>query len=124
MQQNKPQKQIAQLTAIKQYSGPLPPPEQLQIYEQVLPGAADRILAMAENENKHRHNKENRALNGTILNERLGMAFALLICLSAIAGGVYCIFKGQAIAGSFISAVPLTGIVIAFIRGRNHNIKL
>lgn len=106
------------------YAGPLPPAQELQIYEQACPGAADRILAMAESENRHRHVKENRALNGMLWNERLGMISAFIICLAAIGGGIYCIYRGQTIAGSFISAIPLGGIVIAFIRGRKHNINI
>jgi hypothetical protein len=79
---------------------------------------------MAENENRHRHNKENKAVSGMLFNERLGMSFAPIVCVAAIIGGVYCIFKGQAIAGSFISAVPLSAIVYSFIRGRKHDIQI
>src|SRR5258705_11795241 len=35
------------------YQGPLPPPENFAAYEHVLPGAADRILKMAENQAAH-----------------------------------------------------------------------
>ena len=37
------------------HSGPLPAPGMFQEYEKVLPGAADRIMAMAEKEANHRH---------------------------------------------------------------------
>ncbi|MEW6200669.1 MAG: DUF2335 domain-containing protein [bacterium] len=30
------------------YSGPIPLPEHLQKYEQILPGSANRIISMAE----------------------------------------------------------------------------
>lgn len=36
-------------------SGPLPAPEDFEHYERVLPGGADRILKMAENEQTFRH---------------------------------------------------------------------
>lgn len=32
------------------FSGPLPPPQFLREYEEILPGSADRIVALAENE--------------------------------------------------------------------------
>lgn len=35
---------------LEHYSGPLPAPRQLAEYDQILPGAADRILKMAESE--------------------------------------------------------------------------
>jgi uncharacterized membrane protein len=43
---------------ISRFSGPLPHPEDLAKYEQVLPGAADRIIRMAEQQAAHRQNLE------------------------------------------------------------------
>jgi uncharacterized membrane protein len=42
------------------HAGPLPPPETVERYEMVLPGAFDRILTMAENDqrDKFEHNRE------------------------------------------------------------------
>src|SRR5437879_9676458 len=37
------------------FTGPLPPPEFFAESERVLPGPAERILAMAEREQRHRH---------------------------------------------------------------------
>ena len=45
---------VAEATSVhierRRFSGPVPPPEILAQYDQVLPGAADRILQMAERE--------------------------------------------------------------------------
>ncbi len=35
-------------------SGPIPPPSMMEQYERTLPGSADRILKMAENQSEHR----------------------------------------------------------------------
>ncbi|WP_254908530.1 DUF2335 domain-containing protein [Halomonas citrativorans] len=40
------------------YSGPLPPSSEMERYESIMPGAADRILFMAEQQQKHRHDQE------------------------------------------------------------------
>ena len=42
------------------HAGPLPPPETVERYESVLPGAFDRILTMAENDqrDKFEHNRK------------------------------------------------------------------
>ncbi len=40
------------------FSGPIPPPQTLQAFEKAVPGSADRILIMAENEQKHHHKIE------------------------------------------------------------------
>jgi len=46
----------------KLHQGPLPAPEDLQRYEQMCPGAAERIIRMAETEQAHRHAQERKAL--------------------------------------------------------------
>ena len=55
------------------FSGPLPPPEDFKKYNEVLPNAADRILSMAENEQKIRSDgqtkmlaNDQRRINGAI----------------------------------------------------------
>lgn len=41
------------------YSGPLPPAVEFDRYEKTCPGAAERILSLAEKESIHRHGIEN-----------------------------------------------------------------
>ena len=58
---------LARATAL---SGPLPPPEMLDQYEQILPGAAERLFTMVERQEEHRQALEreeseaDRALDG------------------------------------------------------------
>jgi uncharacterized membrane protein len=44
------------------FSGPLPPSPMFREYEDALPGAADRILGMAERQAEHRQEWEKSAL--------------------------------------------------------------
>jgi len=44
---------VAQVTQ-ETYQGPIPPPSLLQEYDAVVPGSAERILAMAERQSAHR----------------------------------------------------------------------
>ena len=41
-----------------EFRGPIPPPEIISGYEAIIPGAADRILAMAEKQSQHRQEME------------------------------------------------------------------
>jgi uncharacterized membrane protein len=59
------------VTQSTQWSGPLPPPEALQKFEQIITGSADRILQMAELEQKHRIERERVALGAEIADTRL-----------------------------------------------------
>ncbi len=89
---NLPEEQKAQLveqiitdTSISEtFSGPLPPPDDFAKYENVLPGAADRIIAMAEKEQQIRANGDNAILAND--KKRINFATLLGVGLLAIAG--------------------------------------
>jgi hypothetical protein len=57
------------------YTGPLPNAAEMERYERTLPGAADRIVAMSESEEDHRHRIENR---GQVLAAALPIFFVTL----------------------------------------------
>lgn len=52
------QKREASLLVSELIVAPIPPASELKEYEHVVPGSADRIIAMAENEQRHRHRME------------------------------------------------------------------
>ena len=68
-------------------SGPLPPPHFFEAYEQTLPGAADRILRMAEGEQRHRHRQQSGQLDSDIALETRGQWMACVVAMSGIIGG-------------------------------------
>lgn len=57
------------------YSGPIPPPEALARYEEIQPGAADRIIKMAEKQQEHRMSLETKAIGGQIDQSKRGQIF-------------------------------------------------
>jgi uncharacterized membrane protein len=77
------------------FSGPIPLPTHLREYEQVLPGSADRIVAMAEAEAHHRRTSEGRLIR---LSE-WGLLAALLIALVGMIGGLYVTLRGKSLEG-------------------------
>ena len=72
---------IQQIQSIEERSfrGPLPPPDVMRGYEDIVPGAADRILAMAEKEQQHRFDCEKKIIKGSIFESRLGQWFAFTL---------------------------------------------
>jgi uncharacterized membrane protein len=98
---------IAQITASR-FSGPVPPPAVLGQYEEILPGSAERILSMAENEQSHRHYYDNGLLG---LFTR-GQWFAFILGLAAIGAGTYLLSIGQDLGG-FTSLILGLGPIIA-----------
>lgn len=110
-------------------AGPIPDPETLQQYDEVLPGTADRIVKQFEKESEHRQAMENKIVDAQIEHQRLDMAafrrgqvFAFTIAVVGLIGssiGVYHAHStGQAWAAASIGGVSLATLVGVFIYGR------
>lgn len=105
--------------------GPIPHPQILAEYERLSPGAANRIIAMAEAESSHRHNIENKAIDADIefvnrdySEARLGQIFGFLIAILALIGSFYSAVNGAQLAGSIIGTGGISAVVAVFIYGR------
>lgn len=104
-------------------SGPLPPPGEVAEYEKILPGSADRILTMAETEQRHRHEIENQESQAAIRDSGRGVIYAFILGLVTIVGGVILGSAGSPFAGAFISAIGVGSLVGTFIYGTRSKIS-
>lgn len=117
---------IAQFKA-EQFHGPVPHPSILMGYEEISPGFANRIIAMAESETAHRQAMEKKALEAEIQNfsceaqdTKRGQIFGLIIGLATIFSGTFAVVKGYPWAGTFIGTGGVVGLVSVFIIGRKN----
>ncbi len=120
--------QTVSATKVEHFQGPIPSPDALQRYESLLPGAAERIVSMAEKEQTHRHNCETQALQQEIENHqarnteiRRGQWFGFLIGLSAILSGTLLAYTGHPWPGSFIGTGGVIGLVAVFVFGHRSS---
>ena len=117
---------MASLAMVRtEFSGPLPHPSLLAGYEQVLPGLADRIVRMAESEQKHDLEMRDRALSADIADmkagraeARIGQVFGLTIGLAGLSAASFLAINGEGIVGATIGGATIVTLVIAFIKGR------
>ena len=112
-----PQAFQARITGMT-YSGPIPPPEIMRGFEELLPGSADRILVMAEKQEAHRHTLEIANVRGNLASQRLGQLFALIIALAAIGCGTFLLYTGHSLEGFGTMFPALAGFAGIFIYGR------
>jgi uncharacterized membrane protein len=108
----------AAMEVVVQHSGPLPPPQMLAGYDQVLPGLADRIVAMAENQLQHHQDMDRKALDGEISDRKLGLISSTVITITALVISAWVAVSGYPILGGALAGVTLLGIVSALIGGR------
>lgn len=111
------------VTMHKTHSGPLPDPKTLAEYSAIIPNGAERIMQMAEKQLEHRIQMENRVVRGQLLQSNIGQILAFLIGLAALSASTYCIVNGYEWSGSLLGLAGLTGLVTAFIKGRDQQEK-
>lgn len=102
------------------YAGPLPPASELARYEEILPGAADRILKMAEDQGQGRRWLEQNALRWDHQERLLGQIFGFVISLSAIGAGLYAAMNGHPLAGSLLGTGGVVGLAAVFVYGSKN----
>lgn len=99
------------------FSGPLPPPEILAGYDKVLPGAADRIIKMAEKQAQHRQGLESSTVKSDSKRAYLGVVSAFVLSFTAILGGIIAVCLGHDTAGAAISTTGVALLAGTFIYG-------
>jgi uncharacterized membrane protein len=137
----KPQRpaKLAELAVSRQQSfhGPIPPPALLEHYDKIIPGAAERILAMAESETVHRHQQETLAIEANIAVQQhqirtesrqtqlvfrsdiVGQILGFSLSLASIAGCIWLALADQNAAAIALITLPLAGIIRA-LRTQKH----
>jgi uncharacterized membrane protein len=111
------------VSAVYRFSGPLPPPEELAKYEQILPGSAHRIIAMAEQQSAHRQALEKTTINANSMTQRWGLVCAFVISMTAIVGGIWLSAHGMSGAGLTSIIAALGALVGVFIYGKSQQKK-
>ena len=107
-----------QVATREEFSGPIPPPSILEGYNQIIPGAAERIIAMAEQETSHRQDMEQTIVINEYREARRGQIFAVVIGSLAIISGAIISVQGAQWAGIAIGGGGVIGLVSVFILGR------
>lgn len=99
----------------RSFSGPLPPPEYLQGYENVLSGSAERILKMAEKEQEERL-ANNRQMVTIVSNERRrGQMFGFLLSILLIISGFVLGYYGHDWLSGAVFTCALISVPVIFV---------
>lgn len=109
---------IEKITHVQTWQGSLPPPETIEKYDKIVPGAAERILSMAESEMKHRHKSEDKLLKDRTRLSILSTIFAFLCVI--LLGVVLCfaIYIGSDTAAIASAIGAIAAVVGLFTYGK------
>jgi uncharacterized membrane protein len=105
------------------FSGPLPPPDALERYNQIVPGAAERIIAMAESQHTHRQALEKHVIHSNISAQRLGTVLGFVVAMTVVIGGMYLIHEGKSGEGLAAILTALASLVGVFLYSKREQRK-
>jgi uncharacterized membrane protein len=100
------------------YSGPLPPAAEFERYNAALPGAAERILALAEKEAEHRHGAEDLLVQEEVRASKTGQKFAFVIGIGSLAVVAVSLFLNSPLGAIAPGIIALTSLATALAGSR------
>ncbi|GHT15760.1 hypothetical protein AGMMS4956_16450 [Bacteroidia bacterium] len=96
-------------------SGPIPAPDVLAKYDVIIPGAAERILRMAEKEAAVRHSNNITISNHAIKLAKLGVMFAFISVLMMCGLVFYALWRGFDVVAGSIAVGAIASVASVFI---------
>ena len=111
----------------RRISGPLPTPDILLGYDEVLPGAAERIMRMAEKEQAmvegdraSAREVEGIAVRAAAADNRRGQVFGFLVALAAFGTAGFLGYLGYGTPAAIGGGGTVVALVTVFVTGRRH----
>jgi len=105
------------------FSGPLPPPEILVAYNQIVPDSAEKIIEQFIRQGQHRMELERLVITSDVKRANWGLVAGFILALLCIAGSFYLISLGFEIAGIAVVLASLASLIGAFIYGTHSRKK-
>jgi uncharacterized membrane protein len=105
------------------FSGPLPPPNLLKQYNEVVPNGAERLMKMAETQQAHRQELEKTVVHGNVEAESRGQWMGLFISIAVIAAGTYLAAIGRQVTGGILVGVDVVALASVFVIGKHKQQK-
>ncbi|MGL4598930.1 MAG: DUF2335 domain-containing protein [Bacteroidia bacterium] len=105
------------------FIGPIPPPEILRGYNDILPNGAERIVAMAEKQSNHRMSLEDHAIREELKQSRRGQLFGLLLGVTGLGLATVLACLGHETTAGIFGTTTIVGLVAVFVIGKRTQQK-
>lgn len=113
---------------VSSWEAPFPDPATLAEYEKTIKGGAERIFALTENEQRHRHAMEDadrgyreKGLERAQRIDREGRWLGAVVMLIAIGGAIYCATIGATAIGIALVSVSVMGAIGYLATGKERS---
>lgn len=122
-QQSSPSRGVVRTATAVQFRGPLPPPQILEEYDKIVPGSAERILKMAEEQQKHRFKIENKVATIESITSICGIVAGFILGMTTVIGGIVVAMSGKEWSGFALGGTGLAALVGVFVYGTQSRRK-
>ena len=109
----------------ERYAGPLPHPRILAQFDEILPGAAERIFRIFEGQAEHRMHLEKTVVGGDNIRANWGLGLGFTIVFTFGLASLWLIYIGKEVIGLtifFTEVLGAVGILINRLRGRRREL--
>ncbi len=118
-----PHKTSSPSIRLQAYSGPIPPASELEKYETGLPGSANRIIKMAEDQKDHRIDIEKQVINSQVKDKKRGQIFAFCLGIAGILASVIIAYLGYPASAVVFGSGTIVALVTVFLVGQTGQQK-
>lgn len=108
----------ALVSVSRTFAGPIPPPDLLAGYNDIIPDGAERILRMAEKQSDHRMEMEKTVIGRELNQSGRGQNYAVIIVILVLLISAALIYTDHDLAGGALGVVDLGAIAWVFIAGK------
>ena len=106
---------VVTLMSKESFSGPLPHPKHLSEYERISPGAADRIITMAEESQGHIQELDRKIISSEVSDKKIGLYAGIGSLAALIIGAFFLALLGNNIGAAVLmggTAVSVLGMLL------------
>ena len=108
----------ATLTQTTSFSGPLPPAAELQAYDNAVPGAAERIVRMAEGYAEHTRELEGMAMKLEGAARRRGQWLGALVVFAVLGSCLYALHLDKETFAIALGTGTVVALAAVFVAGK------
>lgn len=114
---------VGAVAIMTSYTGPIPPPELLAQFNEIIPNGADRIMTMAEKQQEHRFGLEDKSLSANLKESGRGQIFGFVLVSLAILLAVYMIFTGKTTEGTILIFGNIGSLLAVYLKSKSKQDK-
>lgn len=106
------------ISAVISFKGPLPLPELLKGYDEIVPGSAKNIIGWVDNQRDHRQKMDHKVSFRKTFQTICGMIFGFFVAISGILGAIYLAMNNHEETAKVLGGFTLFAIVAIFVTGK------